>query len=149
MIKRVYLSTHRGILSGEVSEDVQHRVSEYRDMFSDMDSSGPGSGYFEVQLKPVVESDEKHRELYLRATKEETTFGYYGPEGWTCLHGDYQREESDKTVIFDSMIPYYAYEDQVSEYSWGPEYEEILDSIHADDRELFNKVFEDYVESEK
>lgn len=149
MVTRVYLSTHRGILSGEVSEDVQHRISQYRNVFSDIDSSGPGSGFFEVQLDSCFESDEEYENLYLRATKEETKFGYYGPEGWRCLHSDYRREQNDETVIFDSMIPHYAYEDQVNEYSLGPEYEEILDSIHSDDIELFNKVFEDYVESER
>ena len=149
MVTRVYLSTHKGILSGEVSEDIRDRVSEYSRVFSDMDPQGRGEGRFEVKLEPVQESSGSSQPVFIRATAEETMFGHYGYEGWESLYSKYEEESGGTTVVFDSMIPYYAYEDQAREYTMGPEYEEILDSIHPNDRELFDSVFETYVESER
>lgn len=149
IIMRLYISTYRGIISGQMGDNLRERVQEYRDVFEDLDNEGSGNGVFESELQPVNSKDEELGPVYVRAESNSIEFGYYGPEGWSSIHGKYEVEVGEENVIFDSMIPYYAHEDQATEYYSGPTYDEIIDSLHGEDIEAFKKVLEEYIESEE
>lgn len=152
MITRVYISTTRGIISGEFDDDVRTRANEYVDFFEVMDSQGDGKGYFEIKLPPIKEQtdeDNKKRDVFLRATADGYVFGHYGHEGWEKLRTDFEVKKDNKTVMFDSMVLYYAYKDLTSDFSIGSSYEETVENIHSDDISEFEEIFEEYIESRK
>lgn len=142
---RVYISDMGSMATGYVDEETLSEVEKYQSFFTDNDDNG--KGFFEVELPSITEKE--NGPVYLRATSDEIRFGCYDPEGWHPIHRVHTSENGDCQVVFDSMVTYYAYEDLVNEdYDGYLSTDEVKDSLHPEDVNVFENLFEEY-KSEK
>lgn len=136
---RIYISKMGDIATGYIDDETLSEIEKYQSFFQENDVHG--EGFFEAELPTISDTEP----VFVRAGSEDMSFGVYDPEGWYPIHGSETVQKNDCEVVFDSMIPYYAYEDLVAdEYDGYLGKEQIYKVLHTEDKEVFDKVFQDY-----
>jgi hypothetical protein len=141
---RVYTSDRQNIISGYVTEEMLNDIRKYQDFFKENDT-GLGEGIYEADLPSLNSTEENKRNIVLKATAEEIKFGVYGYEGWEPIFQEYLVENDKCQVVFDRMIMYYVYEDKkYDEYDKYLSYQEAINNIHIEDKNIFNNLLDSY-----